>query len=164
MSHPPHADISALLLALCRAGVDFIVVGGAACVLQGSTLTTEDLDIVHDRAPENAARLLALLEELDAYQRHDLAGRKLRPTAAHLSGKGQLNLLTSLGPLDPLCELEPGLGYAELLPHVEEMSDGAVSIKVLDLPTLIEVKSRLGRAKDKLAVADLVALLEERGE
>ncbi len=42
------------------------------------------------------------------------------------------------------------------------MRDQDIEIRVVDLPTLIEIKSKVGRAKDKLAVADLIAILEER--
>ena len=41
--------------------VDFIVVGGVAAVLGGAPISTFDLDIVHDRAPANVARLLSAL-------------------------------------------------------------------------------------------------------
>src|SRR6187551_1128450 len=112
-SHPKATDLPALLAKLCDAGVEFIIVGGAACVIQGAPITTNDLDIVHRRTPENVERLLELLLQLDATMRYDFANS---PTAELLAGKGQLNLSTSLGPIDPLCELD-GLGFDELLPH-----------------------------------------------
>jgi hypothetical protein len=162
VAHPKEADTAALIAALHRAGVRFIVVGGAAAQLHGSTLGTLDLDIVHQRDPENVAKLMEVLNQLDAFHRHDLAKRRLRPTAEQLGGRGQINLATTLGPLDPLCELQPGQGYEELLPHTEVMRDEGIEIRVVDLPTLIEIKSRVGRAKDKLVVAELIAILEER--
>lgn len=63
------------------------------------------------------ARLLAVLVEFDAIMRYDFANRGLRPTAEMLAGHGQINLSTSLGPIDPLCELDAGQGYDDLLPH-----------------------------------------------
>jgi hypothetical protein len=42
---------------LTDAGIAFIVVGGAAAVLQGVPITTMDLDIVHRRTPENVLRI-----------------------------------------------------------------------------------------------------------
>jgi hypothetical protein len=65
-SHPKAADLAALLAALCDSGVEFIIVGGVAAVLQGVPITTTDLDIVHRRTPENVARLLEVLLKLDA--------------------------------------------------------------------------------------------------
>ena len=40
-------DPLALLDALNAAGVEYLVVGGAAAVLHGAPVTTQDLDIVH---------------------------------------------------------------------------------------------------------------------
>jgi len=86
--HPSAADLSALLAQLCDAGVEFIVVGGAAAVIHGAPITTNDLDIVHQRTPENVARLLGLVLRLDAIMRYDVANRGLRPTAEMLAGTG----------------------------------------------------------------------------
>jgi predicted nucleotidyltransferase len=40
--------------------------------------------------------------------------------------------------------------------------DDDLELRVLDIATLIEVKAKLGRPKDKLAIAHLVAMLEEQ--
>jgi hypothetical protein len=154
MSHPPRADLDALVQALLGAGVQFIVVGGAAAVLHGAPITTQDLDIVHQRTPENVQRFSELLAKLDATFR----GRDLRPSAELLAGQGQLTLSTSLGPLDPMCVLHDGRGYDELLPHSQLLTDGSSQIRVLDLETLIAVKAAAGRARDKLVLPILLAL------
>jgi hypothetical protein len=65
-----------ILEALGRHGVEFIVVGGVAAVLEGAPITTFDLDIVPDPAPDNRERLLAALHELNA-RYLDPAGRCL---------------------------------------------------------------------------------------
>jgi len=161
-SHPKAADLDALLTKLCEASVEFIIVGGAAAVLQGTPITTLDLDIVHRRTPENVARLLEVLLQLDATMRHDFADRGLRPTAEMLSGTGQINLSTSLGPIDPLCQLDGGRGYDELLPYSRSIVDEGRLLRVLDLPTLIEVKTRAGRPKDRMALSIMIATLQER--
>jgi hypothetical protein len=154
MPHPARADLDALVQALLDAGVEFIVVGGAAAVLHGAPITTQDLDIVHRRTPENVRRLSDLLAHLDATFR----GRDLRPSSELLAGHGQLNLSTNLGPLDPLCQLHDGRGYDELLPHTRLLTDGTSEIRVLDLDTLIAVKTAAGRARDKLVLPILLAL------
>jgi|SRR6185436_3713051 len=161
-SHPKDADLPALLEKLCEAGVEFIIVGGAAAVLQGAPITTRDLDIVHRRTPENVARLLELLLQLDAIMRYDFAHRGLRPTVEMLLGRGQINLSTSLGPIDPLCQLDEGRGYDELLAHCETVVDDGHMLRVLDLPTLIEVKTKAGRPKDRVVLPILIATLQER--
>lgn len=107
-------------------------------------------------------RLLSLLEPLDAFFRADLSGRKLRPDASHLNSRGQVLLSTALGPLDLLGQLHDGRGYEELLPHSEMVEDGGLRLRVLDVATLIEVKTAAGRPKDQLAVMELLALQERR--
>lgn len=160
MSHPEQADLDALLEALVAAGVEFIVVGGAAAVLHGAPTTTWDLDIVHRISPENIERLGRLLGELHAVVR-DPAGRDLRPQREHLEAGGQLQLSTDFGPVDLLGALHDGRGYDELLESTLTVGDGELEFRVLDLTTLIEVKTSAGRAKDRLLLPVLLALREE---
>jgi hypothetical protein len=143
--------------------VEFIVVGGVAAVLHGALTTTQDLDIVHHRAAENIKRLLAVLQQLDAKHR-DPSGRVLPPTEAELAGTGQLNLSTRLGPVEPRCQLHDGRGYDDLFEHSELMTDDALTVRVLDLDTLIQIKAGTGRAKDRLMVPILLALRDEEHE
>ena len=55
-------------------------------------------------------------------------------------GKGQLNPITELGPLDALRGLHDGRGYDELIHNTVVMSDVEISIRVLDVETLMEIK------------------------
>lgn len=71
-------------------------------------------------------------------------------------------MLTSLGPLDVLGRLHDARGYDELLAHSEVLTDGARQVRVIDLPTLIQIKTMTGRAKDRIVVPMLLALLRER--
>ena len=58
--------LESLLRYLEAGGIDFILVGGLAGVLNGAAVTTFDVDIVHSRTPENITKTMALLESLDA--------------------------------------------------------------------------------------------------
>ena len=163
VTHPGQVDLVALLRALVNEGIEFIVVGGGAAVLHGAPITTFDLDIVPRRDPGNASALLDLLVRQDVFIIEPM-NRKLLPRQSDFLGQGQLNLSTRLGPLDVLCRLHDGRDYDELLAHSTTVSDGDIEVRVLDLPTLIEVKAGAGRAKDRLAVPILLALLERGGE
>lgn len=138
------------------------MVGGAAAVIHGAPITTQDLDIVHRRTPENIARLLELLRNLEAEVRPVRSGTRIEITETMLAGTGQLNLITKLGPLDPLCVIGEQQGYDELIDHTVQVQDGDLVLQVLDLPTLIAIKTATGRAKDKLVVPILMALLKGR--
>ena len=161
VAHPRTADLEALLLALQEAGVEFVIVGGAAAVIHGAPVTTQDLDIVPEQSEENVQRLLTVLDSLNARFRPLLPNRDLAPTAEHLSGTGHLNLTTSLGPLDVLCRLEEGLAFPQLVDNSVRITDQDLSLRVIDLDMLIAVKQRAGRAKDLLMLPVLIALREE---
>ena len=163
MRRPEHADFEALLEALSSAEIDFIVVGGLSAVLHGAPVTTVDLDIVPRREPKNAERLQALLESLDAWIVEPMK-RQLRTRVTDFLGRGQLNLSTRFGPLDVLCQLHDGRGFDELVEHSVLIEDEGLTVRILDLRTLIEVKASTGRAKDRLTVPVLIAMLERGGD
>jgi hypothetical protein len=64
--------------------------------------------------------------------------------------------------VDPLCELDAGQGYEELLAYTRPMIDEGRLLRVLDLPTLIAVKTKAGRPKDRVVLPILIATLQER--
>ena len=154
------ADVGELLRRLSDAGVEFIVVGGAAAVLHGAPITTEDVDIVHRRTAANVARLKTVLDDLNAHVR-ELANRKLPVSEAALAGEGHILLNTALGPLDCLGTIVEGLGFEELLSHSQNVSDEGIEFRVVNLPMLIEIKTKTGRAKDQLMLPVLLALADE---
>jgi hypothetical protein len=142
--------------------VDFVVVGGISAVLNGAPVNTFDLDIVHSRDPENIARLLKGLEELDAEYRYT-GGRKLKPAESHLASKGHQLLITRFGPVDVLGTIGNNLSYEDLLPHTTEMFvTDVLKSRILNLETLIEIKEGLATEKDRAALPILRRTLEER--
>lgn len=161
MSTARVSDTATLVRLLVEANVEFVVVGMSAAVFLGVPATTLDLDIVHRRTPDNIESLLGLLARIGAYYRHDLANRRFVPTNEALAGKGHHNLQTNHGPLDVRCQLDE-LGYEDLVPRSIVVEDGSLALRVLDLPTLIEVKTRAARPKDKLDLPLLLATLDER--
>lgn len=160
--HPDDAEVNSLARLLLEREIEFILVGGAAALIHGSPLRTRDFDAVHHRTPSNVDRLHKVLLEIDAFFRNDVARRRLVPTIEHLLGTEQLLLSTRPGPLDLLGTLHDGRGYDELLPHTVTYDVGGRSLRVLDVPTLIEVKTAAGRTKDKLAVIELLAILDRQ--
>lgn len=151
-----------ILRALRDGGVDFIVVGGLAAVLDGAPINTFDLDVVHSRNEKNIGRLLTAMQVLDAVYRIQ-PERRLRPSASHLASAGHQNLITRYGPLDLLGAIGRNLGYEDLLPHSVEMDVGeGILVRVLDLETLIAVKEELGGEKDRGVLPVLRRTLEEK--
>jgi len=161
--HPRTADIDTLVTRLLAAEIEFIVIGGAAGMLHGSPLFTVDFDLVHRRTADNVDRIVRFLSGIGAHFRGQLNGRIIAPNDSHLSGKGQILLSTSLGPVDFLGTIHDGRGYDELEARSVTRDWDGRPLRLLDLPTLIEVKTAAGREKDKLAIPHLVALMERKG-
>jgi hypothetical protein len=136
----------AALQKLVDHGVDFIVVGGVAAVLEGAPVNTFDIDVVHSTAPENLARLVSALNELDASYRYR---ESFRPNESHLATRGHQLLETNCGPLDVLGAIGSGRTYSDLLPHSHVVTlSPTLRVRVLDLETQISIKEETGREKD----------------
>jgi hypothetical protein len=149
-----------ILQLLERYGVEYVVVGGVAAVLQGAPVTTFDIDALIKVDAANADRLLAALEALDArYREHGV----LRPTRDDLLAGGHLLLMTDSGPLDVLGFIGGGKRYEDFADAVSTIVVGDLSIPVLGIESLIEEKRALGRDKDLAAVRLLEAVLRRRG-
>lgn len=149
-----------IIESLVEHDVRFIIVGGVAAVLQHVPITTMDLDIVHDRRPDNVERLLETLGALRAVYRND--PRNLTPTASHLLGPGSQLLRVGTVDFDVIGSVDPGLGYDDLIGATDVMVVLGLSVPVLKLEKLIELKRALSRPKDKLMLLHLEATLEER--
>ena len=158
----PQSKFLEILRLLRDSGVDFVIVGGVAGVLNGAPIHTLDLEIVHSRDAANVARLLTVLESLDAAFRLQ-PERRIKPNASYVSGPGHLNLITRFGPLDVLGSIGRGLIYADLLPRSVEQDIGdGVRVRVLNLKTLIALKEDLGTEKDRAILPLLRQVLEEQ--
>jgi hypothetical protein len=156
-------DFIHILRTFSRHNGDCILVGGVCAVLHGAPVSTFDIDLVHARNEGNISNLLRALEELDARFR-DPAGRELHVKASHLETSGHQLLMTTAGPLDLLGEIGDGLGHEKLLPNssVIELREG-LTVRLLDLETLIETKQSVGHEKDMATLPILKRTLEERG-
>ncbi len=136
-----------LLRVLNRHGIDFIVVGGVAALLEGAPILTLDLDVLIDLAPQNLDRMMAALGELKAHYR-DPAGRWIEPDAAKLATLRMHLLLTDLGALDLLTTIGPGLTYGDLRDRIVGYQLGDQRVQVLVLAAVIEAKEFANRPKD----------------
>lgn len=148
-----------LLELLSRQGVDFIVVGGVAAILEGAPITTLDLDIVYDRSPENLDRLLGVLQAVEASYR-DPAGRHIVPTVEKLATVRMNLLQTSLGAFDVLARISGGAGYEDLLDSTRTIQVGELRLRVLELGKVIESKELANRDKDRAVLPILRKTLE----
>lgn len=145
-----------LLLALTRAQVDFIVIGGVAVGVHGFIRATKDVDIVPNPAPQNLERLAQLLVELDAHQvgAGDFAPEEFPydPTdPAQLAGGANFRMETKLGPLDIMqwaAGIDAELAYTELAPAAITVNFRDIQIRVCELEHLRAMKHAASRPQD----------------
>jgi len=155
----PTQSFLRILQLLDRHGVEYVVVGGVAAVLQGAPVTTFDIDTLVKVDAANADRLLAVLQTLEArYREHDT----LKPTREDLLAGGHLLLMTNSGPLDVLGFIGNGKRYEDIADATATVEVGDLSVRVLGIDALIEEKKGLGRDKDLAAVRLLEAVLRRR--
>ena len=150
-----------LLAVLTRHRVELIIVGGVAALLEGAPILTLDLDVVPRQTEDNLDRLLEALQELQARYR-DPAGRLIRPDADRLRTNRIHLLATDLGALDILKDLGEGFSYEDLQERTHEYELAGLRVRALDLRTLIEVKERVNRDKDRAVLPTLRRTLEEK--
>src|SRR5712691_9727616 len=104
-------DPYAILAALDRQEVGFIIIGAFARVVQGAEELTRGIDIVPSPRPENLRRLELALRELNA---RPLAGGELPPLAEELARQPVLALASERGELKVVPEPAGTRGYDDL--------------------------------------------------
>ena len=95
----PGLDAPAILAIFDRHQVEYVVVGGYAANLHGSTRVTTDIDVTPNRTHTNLARLAAALRDLGGGIRVDDLdhGLAFDASPASLAGMLTLNLRTPHG-------------------------------------------------------------------
>ncbi len=154
-------DFLELFRALDSAGVEHVVVGGVAAILEGAPIATLDLDIVYRPGHDNLHRLVTLLDKLEARYR-DPAGRDIRPTIERLE-INEVNLLdTNLGPLDVMQRIGANWSWDDVLERSSVVQLRDLEVRVLGLASIIESKLIANRDKDRAMLPVLRRTLEQK--
>jgi hypothetical protein len=156
-------DLLTFVRVLSGAGVDYIIVGGVAAGIHGALRTTLDLDVVYARHPDNVARMVEALEPYQPYLRGAPPELPFRLDSETMLRGLNFTLTTTLGDLDLLGEVTGGGPYEALADTADVVELEGFRCLVVSLPQLIALKRAAGRGKDREALAELEALLEERG-
>jgi hypothetical protein len=144
-----------LIGALVRAGVDFVVIGGVAVVVQASPRFTRDLDISYATDTANLEKLGALLVALDARLRGVEEDLPFTPDARTLRHARMLTLTTREGDLDLLVDPPGSPGYPALRRHADVVNLDGHSVRIASLEDLIEMKRAAGRPQDQTDLESL---------
>jgi hypothetical protein len=151
-------DFHALLRQLVQAEVRFILVGGFAGTVFGSSRVTIDLDVVYARDGENLRRIALALEPLSPYLRGAPPGLPFRLDVPTLERGLNFTLTTNAGDLDLLGEIAGGGSYDQLVAHSTTLRVFGLDVRVVTLAQLIHLKRAAGRPRDLEAIAELELL------
>lgn len=161
---PPELDIAAVLGALQRHQVRFVLIGGMAGVVHGSPFPTEDIDITPERSRENLARLSEALTELGAQVRAEGVdgGLRFAHNAESLAAAQIWNLTTPHGDLDISFTPQGTEGYEDLVREATDTSIMGLSVPVASLADVIRSKQAANRPKDQRVLPTLREILAAR--
>ena len=150
---------------LVKHRVRFVVIGGIAANLRGSTTLTQDIDVCYERDGDNLGRLAKALKELKARLRGAPSDVPFVLDAKTIAMGDHFTFVTDAGSLDILGHPSgiPG-GYEELERAADNVELGGFKVKVASIDDLIRMKTAAGRPKDLIEVEVLGALRDEIDE
>lgn len=151
-------DVRALLERLTARGVDFVVIGGVAAVVLGSSRVTEDLDVCFARDDGNLEALGHALVDLDARLWGVDEDVPFTPDAGTLRRTELLTLGTSAGKLDVMSAPAGAPRYEALRRRSSRIDLGGFSVAVASIDDLLAMKVAAGRPKDLADVEELEAI------
>ena len=120
----------------------YVVIGGLAAVMHGSSAATGDVDICPERSTANLEHLAAALRDLHARIRTtaEPAGIDFAADAVFLACMAMVNLVTDFGDLDISYQPAGFAGYEELIDHAVEIDVAGVAVRVASLDDVIRSK------------------------
>jgi predicted nucleotidyltransferase len=151
-------DNNGLLQRLSDSGVDFVVVGGIAAVLHGSSTVTRDLDVCAALTSQNLARLREAFKDLHPVHRIGPAQHSFLANPEPGSSLNNLYLQTDLGALDLLGSITGVGDFDAVRASAIEVELFGRKVQVIGLDQLIKAKEAVGRQKDLLTAAELRAI------
>jgi hypothetical protein len=154
-------DPEPALEVLQRYDVDFVVIGGLAGILRGSSYPTYDIDVAYERSKQNLERLANALRELNATVRGAPKDLPFILDARTLEAGQNFTFETDQGKLDILGDAAGAPRYAKLRADADLLPIDRVSVWVSSIDHLIAMKETAGRTKDKLMATEYRVLADE---
>lgn len=145
-------DSLAILNALHRSDVNFVVIGGVAGYLFGSNLPSANLDVCFASDVANRQHLAAALGEIHAELR---GGEPVKVDDQTLESDAVLTFKTDFGILRCIRTPLGTDGYDDLRTNAERMEIDGASTYVASLQDLIRMKEVSNRPKDQFALEAL---------
>ena len=146
-----------LLDRLIKANVEFVLVGGLAASIHGSSLNTRDVDVCCRFTEANLMRIQSAFADLHPVHRMR-PDMPLALTSEQCATLKNLYIKTDLGVVDCLGDVLAVGDFEEALKHSVEIKLPIGTIRILDVDTLIKAKEAMARPHDLIAVQHLKAL------
>jgi hypothetical protein len=151
-------DFRKLVDALAVARVDFVLIGGVALVLQGSSRTTADIDMCYARDGDNLERLAKALAPLAPTVRGAPPELPFAWDAQTLRTGLNFPLHTRAGDIDLVGEVIGVGDYAAVVRDAGLFDVYGHKVRVMSLNALERAKRAAGRAKDLLDLAEIAEI------
>lgn len=157
--------IAQAITALSEANVVYCVVGGLAVSMHGVPRTTYDLDVLVVTTHENLERVDTALRSLGLTPKIPLALTELANDARRLAllESASLVAVPYVDDADPLRAVDvlvspPVDSVADVVARAKHVAVGRLTVPLVSVPDLIEMKRRAGRPQDLADVAHLERL------
>jgi hypothetical protein len=150
-----------LLRRFADAGVDFVVIGGVAGGVHGSSLSTYDVDLAYSRESGNLEKLAAVLGSLEAKLRGAPPDVPFVLDAKTLAAGANFTFTTTMGSVDILGDPAGAPPYERLRSGSTVIDVEGRQIRVASLDHLIAMKEAAGRPKDKLQATEYRTISDE---
>jgi Nucleotidyl transferase AbiEii toxin, Type IV TA system len=151
----PNLRLSALLRRLHDGGVDFVVIGGVAVIMQGASRFTKDLDICYSTDKENLDRLGSVLISLGARLRGVEEDVPFIPDGRTLRHTQILTLTTPDGNLDLLVRPDGSPSYTVLRARASRVDLDGVVVSIASVDDMIAMKRASARPQDLVDLESL---------
>lgn len=149
-------NLNHLLKLLLASRIEFVLIGGYAAVLHGSSQVTQDIDICAVMTDSYLAILRDVLRDFDPRHRMNPA---FQPSLMDYPAKGQkldnYYLRTTEGTLDIIREVRPVGSFDRIKEKAITVELFGYACKVISLDDLIAVKKAMPRDKDKITLKEL---------
>ncbi len=154
-------DPELILRRLNAAGVQYVLIGGFAVILQGHERFTTDLDLCYERSRQNVRRLVAVLRAIHAVPRDWPEGVPFVLDEQTVLNGDSFTFATDFGHVDVIGTPDGTGGYADLAPGRETYDVGeGLTVAVAAIPDLLRMKRASSTQPERAAkdLADIEAL------
>jgi DNA repair exonuclease SbcCD nuclease subunit len=156
-------DFFSLLKKLSQNKVDYVVIGGFACIAHGATFVTQDIDICLNFNTNNLLHLQKALADLHPVHRMTPKKLKLALTKENCKQYKNLYLDTDIGQLDCISFVEGAGNLQQVKSKSVTIEINKIKVLVLNIDALIESKKTLNREKDAQAITQLETIKKLKG-